>query len=323
MIEAKELTKFYGDYLAIEGVTFRAEPGEVVGFLGPNGAGKTTTMRILTGYTPPTSGTASVAGHDIQTSSLEARRAIGYLPETVPLYTDMTIRQYLAFMGALRGLSKSRVRSRTDDVFQLCQLEEYTDALIGKLSKGYRQRVGIAQALLHEPPVLILDEPTIGIDPRQVVETRQIIRGLGGEHTVFLSSHILGEVSMVCDRVMIISEGRIVAMDKAENLSESLGGTTRIVLEIRGGSEDEVTRVLASVAGVDAVYTDKSGADLLFVVECQPSQDIRAELARRVIERGWSLMDMHTAGLSLEEVFLRLTERQGDGEDSGARPEPA
>ena len=322
MIEAKGLTKFYGDYPAIEDVSFRAEPGEVVGFLGPNGAGKTTTMRILTGYTPPTSGSASIAGHDIQTRSLEARRAIGYLPETVPLYTDMTVRQYLSYMGALRGLSKQRIRSRTDDMFGLCRLEEYTDSLIGKLSKGFRQRVGIAQALMHEPPVLILDEPTIGIDPRQVVETRQIIRGLGGEHTVFLSSHILGEVSQVCDRVMIIHEGRIAAMDKAENLSESLGGTTRIILEVRGGTENEVSRILAGVPGVESVEADESSGELRFIVECEPTQDLRAEFARRIIERGWGLVDMHTAGLSLEEIFLRLTARQEQEEEDSASPEP-
>ena len=323
MIEAKGLTKFYGDYPAIEDVSFRAEPGEVVGFLGPNGAGKTTTMRILTGYTPPTSGTASVAGHDVQTHSIEARRAIGYLPETVPLYTDMTVREYLAYMGALRGLSKQRIRARIEEMTVLCRLEEYTDTLIGKLSKGYRQRVGIGQALLHEPPVLILDEPTIGIDPRQVVETRQIIRGLGGEHTVFLSSHILSEVSQVCDRVLIIHEGRIVAMDKAENLSESLGGTTRILLEVRGGTEDEIARVLASIEGVDAVNTDKSGGQLQYVVECEPTQDLRAELARRIVERGWGLVDMHTAGLSLEEIFLRLTVRQEETDTADAEPKPA
>lgn len=322
MIEAKGLTKFFGDYPAIEDVSFLAEPGEVVGFLGPNGAGKTTTMRILTGYTPPTSGTASIAGHDIQTQSLEARRAIGYLPETVPLYLDMTVRQYLSYMGALRGLSKQRIRSRIDDMFGLCRLEEYTDSLIGKLSKGYRQRVGIAQALLHEPPVLILDEPTIGIDPRQVVETRQIIRGLGGEHTVFLSSHILGEVSQVCDRVMIIHEGRIVAMDKAENLSESLGGTTRIILEVRGGAQHEITRILAGVPGVQSVEADESSGELRFIVECEPTQDLRAELARRIIERGWGLVDMHTAGLSLEEVFLRLTAKQEQEEEDSASTEP-
>ena len=318
MIEAKELTKYYGDYPAIEEVSFRAESGEVVGFLGPNGAGKTTTMRILTGYTPPTSGTATVAGHDVQTESLEARRAIGYLPETVPLYTDMTVRQYLAYMGALRGLAKPRIRSRTDDLFDLCQLQEYSDTLIGKLSKGYRQRVGIAQALLHEPPVLVLDEPTIGIDPRQVVETRQIIRALGGEHTVFLSSHILGEVSQVCDRVLIIHEGRIVAMDRAENLSESLGGTTRIILEVRGGTEEEVVRVLAAVPGVDAVAAEESSGQLQFIVECEPTQDLRAELSRRVIERGWGLVDIHTAGLSLEDIFLRLTARQAEDEQEPA-----
>ena len=320
MIEARGLTKYYGDYPAIEDVNFRAEPGEVVGFLGPNGAGKTTTMRILTGYLPPTSGTALINGFDVQSESLEARRVVGYLPETVPLYADMTVREYLTYMAALRGLTRSRTRARIDDVFGLCQLEEYSDSLIGKLSKGYRQRVGIAQALLHEPPVLILDEPTIGIDPRQVVETRQIIRGLGGAHTVILSSHILSEVSMVCDRVLIINEGRIVAMDRADNLSESLGGTTRIILEVHGGTEDEVTRVLTQVSGVNTVARDSSSGRLQFVVDTDPTDDLRSELARRIIGRGWGLVDMHTTGLSLEEVFLRLTVRSGEEPTSKRDP---
>jgi ABC-2 type transport system ATP-binding protein len=306
MIEARNLTKFFGDFPAIEDVSFRAEPGEIVGFLGPNGAGKTTTMRILTGYTPPTSGTALINGHDVQTESLEARRQVGYLPETVPLYTDMTVREYLAYMGALRGMNKARMRTRIEEVFGLCRLEEYTDALIAKLSKGYRQRVGIAQAILHEPPVLILDEPTIGIDPRQVVETRQIIRGLGGDHTVILSTHILPEVSMVCDRVLIIHEGRIVAMDKTDNLSVRLGGVTRVVMDVRGPA-DEVTRVLHQVQGVREVIHSDAGGRMQFIVECSPTQDLRTELARRVIERGWGLVEMRAVGLSLEEIFLRLT----------------
>lgn len=306
MIEARNLTKFYGDFPAIEGVSFTAEPGEVVGFLGPNGAGKTTTMRILTGYTPPTSGTAIIAGHDVQMESLEARASIGYLPETVPLYTDMTPREYLHYMGSLRRMSKERIRTRIDDVFGLCRLEEYTDTAIGKLSKGYRQRVGIAQAILHEPPVLVLDEPTIGIDPRQVVETRQIIRGLGGEHTVILSTHILPEVSMVCDRVLIIHEGQIVAMDKTENLSARLGGVTRVIMDVRG-PRDEIERVLAQVEGVENVLFSDAGGRSQFIVECAPSQDLRADLAQRVVERGWALTEIRAAGLSLEEIFLRLT----------------
>ncbi|MCY4575127.1 MAG: ATP-binding cassette domain-containing protein [Chloroflexi bacterium] len=306
MIEARGLTKFYGDFPAIEDVSFAAEPGEVIGFLGPNGAGKTTTMRIITGFTPPTAGTAVVAGHDVQEEPLEARASIGYLPETVPLYTDMTVREYLHYMGELRGMRKSHIRSRVDDVFGLCRLEEYTDSLVSKLSKGYRQRVGIAQAILHEPPVLVLDEPTIGIDPRQVVETRQIIRGLGGDHTVILSTHILPEVSMVCDRVLIIHEGRIVVMDTAERLSARLGGVSRVVMDVRG-PRDQIQQALSQVDGVVEVQLSDAGGRQQFVVECAPGRDIRIELARAMADRGWGLVELRAMGLSLEEIFLRLT----------------
>ncbi len=307
MIEARGLTKYYGDFPAIEDVSFTAEPGEVIGFLGPNGAGKTTTMRIITGFTPPTAGTAIVAGHDVQEEPLAARAAIGYLPETVPLYTDMTVREYLHYMGELRGMRKARIRSRVDDVFGLCRLEEYTDSLISKLSKGYRQRVGIAQAILHEPPVLVLDEPTIGIDPRQVVETRQIIRGLGGDHTVILSTHILPEVSMVCDRILIIHEGRIVVMDTAEQLSARLGGVSRVVMDVRGPRE-QIQKALAQVEGVVEVSLSDAGGRQQFVIECSANQgDLRVELAKQVAENGWGLVEMRAMGLSLEEIFLRLT----------------
>ncbi len=307
MIEARGLTKYYGDFPAIEDVSFTAEPGEVIGFLGPNGAGKTTTMRIITGFTPPTAGTAIVAGHDVQEEPLAARAAIGYLPETVPLYTDMTVREYLHYMGELRGMRKARIRSRVDDVFGLCRLEEYTDSLISKLSKGYRQRVGIAQAILHEPPVLVLDEPTIGIDPRQVVETRQIIRGLGGDHTVILSTHILPEVSMVCDRILIIHEGRIVVMDTAEQLSARLGGVSRVVMDVRGPRE-QIQKALAQVEGVVEVSLSDAGGRQQFVIECSANRgDLRVELAKQVAENGWGLVEMRAMGLSLEEIFLRLT----------------
>ena len=307
MIEARGLTKYYGDFPAIEDVSFTAEPGEVIGFLGPNGAGKTTTMRIITGFTPPTAGTAIVAGHDVQEEPLAARAAIGYLPETVPLYTDMTVREYLHYMGELRGMRKARIRSRVDDVFGLCRLEEYTDSLISKLSKGYRQRVGIAQAILHEPPVLVLDEPTIGIDPRQVVETRQIIRGLGGDHTVILSTHILPEVSMVCDRILIIHEGRIVVMDTAEQLSARLGGVSRVVMDVRG-PRDQIQKALAQVEGVVEVSLSDAGGRQQFVIECSANRgDLRVELAKQVAENGWGLVEMRAMGLSLEEIFLRLT----------------
>jgi ABC-2 type transport system ATP-binding protein len=315
MIEAKNLTKFYGDYPAIENVSFKAEPGEIIGFLGPNGAGKTTTMRLLTGFMPPTSGTAIINGHDIQSNSLEARASIGYLPETVPLYTDMAVNDYLHYMGSLKKMDNNKIQSRIKDVIDLCRLEEYEKTIIGKLSKGYRQRVGIAQAILHEPPVLILDEPTIGIDPRQVVETRQIIKSLGGEHTVILSTHILPEVTMICDQVLIIDEGQIVAMDKAENLSKRLGNTSHIIMEIQGPQE-EIERILKQVPGVENIVFSDAGGHSQFIIDCDPSEDLRTELTKRVVEHGWGLKEIRSGGLSLEEVFLRLTTSKQEGDNS-------
>ena len=234
MIEVNGVTKYFGNFPAITDINFRVEQGEVVGFLGPNGAGKSTTMKIITGFIPPTSGTASVAGYDIVNESLEARKHIGYLPETVPLYTEMTVREYLDYMGRLRGMTTDRVRVRIDDVIEICHLEDYYASIIGKLSKGFRQRLGIAQAILHEPDVLVLDEPTIGIDPIQVVETRQLIKDLGGDHTLIVSTHILPEVSQLCERVIVINEGQIVATDDPENLAKRLLGRERVDLQIKG-----------------------------------------------------------------------------------------
>lgn len=310
MIEAYNLTKYYGDFLAIEDVSFKVGKGQIVGFLGPNGSGKTTTMRILTGFMPPSSGTAKVADHDILEESLEARRKVGYLPETVPLYTDMTVRSYLDFQGALRGMTKKRLRTRLDDVIGVCRLGDYRDTIIGKLSKGYRQRVGIAQAILHEPDVLILDEPTIGIDPRQVVETRQLIKGLGKEHTLLLSTHILPEVSMVCEQVIVINDGRVVAVDKPENLSARLRGSEQLRMEVRGPSKDVLTK-LRSVKGVREVkwapgVGDRNG----YTIEAQPGLDLREEMARLVVNSGWGLQGLQTGGLSLEEIFLKLTTKE-------------
>ena len=249
MIEVQHVSKRFGDFLAVEDVSFSVPKGEILGFLGPNGAGKTTTMRIITGFMPPSSGAVTVAGYDIFSQSLEARKHIGYLPETVPLYTDMSVRAYLDYQASLHALRNPRRRDRVEDVIGRLRLEEYADTLIGKLSKGYRQRVGIAQAIIHEPDVLVLDEPTIGIDPIQVVETRQLIKELGQDHTIILSSHILPEVNMVCQRVVIINEGQVVAMDTPENLSSLLGGPERVRLLVRGPSR-EVSAVLKDVGGV-------------------------------------------------------------------------
>ena len=243
MIELDSVTKYYGNFPAVTDISFRVERGEVLGFLGPNGAGKSTTMKIITGFMPPTQGKCTVAGYDIVTNSLEARRHIGYLPETVPLYGDMSVEDYLGFMGRIRGMTSKKTNSRIDDVIEICRLQEYFTTYIHKLSKGFRQRVGVAQAILHEPDVLILDEPTIGIDPIQVVETRELIRDLGGDRTVIVSTHILPEVSTICERVIIIHEGQIVAIDRPENLATRLRGVERIELDVLGPTRDVVAAV--------------------------------------------------------------------------------
>ena len=306
MIEAKNLTKYYGSFLAIEEISFRVEKGEIVGFLGPNGSGKTTTMRILTGYMPPSSGSAEIAGQDILSNSLEARRQIGYLPETVPLYTDMPVDDYLSYMGKLRGMRQPHLNARIDRVIELVRLEQYHDTLIGKLSKGYRQRVGIAQAILHEPQVLILDEPTIGIDPIQVVETRDLIKDLGREHTVLLSSHILHEVSTVCQRVLIIHEGALVAEDTPANLAKRLQATDRVEAEVRGPNK-EVVDGFRGIQGVTDVSSTGAGDQRVYTIESSGGDTVSEEIARVAVQNGWGLLRLTPVSMSLEEIFLRLT----------------
>ncbi len=308
MIRVEGVTKYFGSFPAVTDISFNVEEGEVLGFLGPNGAGKSTTMKILTGFLPPSSGSVTVAGYDIVSESLEARRHIGYLPETVPLYTDMTVHDYLGFMGRIRGMSRDRVARRIPEVIDICRLEDYRSTHISKLSKGFRQRVGIAQAIIHEPDVLVLDEPTIGIDPIQVVETRQLIKSLGGEHTVIVSTHILPEVSMICERVVIIHEGEIVAVDRPETLASSLRGVERIELEVRGPQRD-VAKALRDVEGVrDVVRTpgDTTGVSR-FKVEATLGFEVRAQLAVEVVNAGWDLLRLESIGMSLEEIFLCLT----------------
>ena len=307
MIEVENLTKYYGDFPAISDVSFTVDKGETLGFLGPNGAGKTTTMKILTGYMPPTDGVARIAGYDVVSQSLDARRRMGYLPETVPLYTDMTVRGYLGFMGSIRGMSRDRIRRRIGDVVDICRLGEYTDTLIGKLSKGFRQRVGIAQAILHEPDILILDEPTIGIDPIQVVETRQLIKDLGREHTVIISTHILPEVSVICQRVVIIHEGEIVAVDSPENLAERLQASAQVVVDVRGPKE-KVTAALKGIDGVQSVtMTPLEGSTASYTVTSLRDEDVREEVARQVVQQGWGLLRQESISMTLEQIFLRLT----------------
>jgi ABC-2 type transport system ATP-binding protein len=311
MIEVKNLTKYYGKRLAVDDISFNVEKGEIVGFLGPNAAGKTTTMRILTGFLAPTRGDVKVAGYDVLTNSLEARRHIGYLPEAVPLYTDMTIRDYLDFLARLRGLPGDRVQSRVDHVVELCHLEEYLDVLIAKLSKGFRQRVGVAQAIVHEPDVLILDEPTIGIDPIQIASTRQLIRELGKEHTVLISTHILPEVSMVCERVIIIHEGKIVAEDRIENLSSLIRGSKRVRLEVEGPTK-KIAERLRQIKGVTRV----SYQDSHFIVEYPAGLDLRGKITEAIVQGGFNLLSFESVEMSLEDIFLKLTTEE-ETEETG------
>ena len=319
MIEVNNVTKYFGNFPAITDISFRVEQGEIVGFLGPNGAGKSTTMKVITGFLPPTEGSASVAGYDVVTESLDARRHIGYLPETVPLYTEMNVREYLEYMGKIRGMEAARIRTRIDDVVEICHLEDYYTSIIGKLSKGFRQRVGIAQSIIHEPDVLVLDEPTIGIDPIQVVETRQLIKDLGGEHTLIVSTHILPEVSQICERVIVIHEGQIVAIDEPDNLARRLLGRERVDLQIKG-PQQEVLAVLSEVPGVQTAnrVNIQRGELPQYRVESESGVEIRAALAQKVVESGWELHRLEAVTMSLEEIFLRLTTEEEDLVDGSA-----
>jgi len=307
MIQVNGLTKDYGARRAIENLTFDAEQGEIVGFLGPNGAGKTTTMRILTGYMPPTDGTATVAGYDVVEESLEVRKRVGYLPETVPLYTDMTALEYLKFMADLRHIPNSRERAY--ETLEQVNLSERADGYIGNFSKGMRQRMGLAQALIHRPEVLILDEPTIGLDPAQVVEMRSVIREIGKDRTVLLSTHILPEAQQICDRVLIINKGSIVAEDTPENLQSRLVGSQRVVLRVRGDS-DGLTARITKIKGVRDVE-GKSDGSIEF--EFAAGQDVRPQVAKAVVQGGYDLLEMRPIGMSLEEIFLELTRDNASG----------
>ena len=305
MIEANQLSKTYGNFTALAGISFAAKQGEILGFLGPNGAGKTTTMRILTGYMPPTSGTAKVAGYDVVEESLEVRRRVGYLPETVPLYPEMSGREYLSFMGSLRRVEDLDVR--VGEVLEQVGLEQRGDSLIGNLSKGLRQRVGLAQALLHRPEVLILDEPTIGLDPAQIIEVRDLIRELGRERTVMLSTHILSEAQQVCDRVLIINKGKLVAEDTPANLSAQLAGADRILVRSSAQAAD-LAALLKGIPGVESVEIARQEGTV--EVTSAPGRDLRPTLARRIVEADLDLLELTTAGISLESIFLQLTREE-------------
>ena len=313
MIRVEELTKDYGSRRALHGLNFEAHQGEVVGFLGPNGAGKTTTMRILTAYMPPTSGEAVVAGYDVVTESLEVRKRVGYLPETVPLYNEMVVFDYLKFMADLRHLPNAD--ERVGETLEMVGMLDRAQGTIGNLSKGMRQRIGLAQALLHRPEVLILDEPTIGLDPGQVVEVRRMIREIGKERTVLLSTHILSEAQQICDRVLIINNGRIVVEDTPENLQSRLVGTERVILRV-GGDADGLPTKLEKIKGVQQL---KSNPDGSLEFQFLPGQDVRPLVAKTVVESGYDLLEMRAVGLSLEEIFLELTKEEQPEKKKKAR----
>lgn len=309
MIRASQLTRYYGARLAVDAISFAARKGEIVGFLGPNGSGKTTTMRMLSGYLMPTRGEVTVAECDLLADPIEARRHIGYMPENVPLYLDMTVRSYLEYMAGLRGLDKAEVRRRVAEVTARCHLEDRFNVVLGRLSKGYRQRVGLAQAIVHDPAVLILDEPTAGIDPIQVAQTRQLIKELGSDRTILLSTHILPEASMVCDRAIIIHKGRIVAEDSIENLSRLAGDTARLRLHVSGPA-DAVSARLRLVNGVISVGYDEP----YHVVTVGGAGEPQAELLEAVHGSGWKLQAIETVERSLEDVFLGLTATAGEAQ---------
>lgn len=307
MIRASQLTKYYGTHLAVDAISFSARKGEIVGFLGPNGSGKTTTMRMLSGYLMPTRGEITVADRDLLADPMEAKRRIGYMPENVPLYLDMTVRSYLEFVAGLRGVDKGAVRNRVAEVTARCHLEDRFNVVLGRLSKGYRQRVGLAQAIVHDPEVLILDEPTAGIDPIQVAQTRQLIRELGSDRTILLSTHILPEASMVCDRAIIIHKGRIVAEDSIENLSRLASDAVRLRL-LTSGPADAVRARLRLVDGVVAVDYDEP----YHVVTIDGAEAPQDDLLEAIRESGWKLQAMETVERSLEDVFLGLTAKTGE-----------
>jgi gliding motility-associated transport system ATP-binding protein len=307
VIEVQHLTKRYGRVTAVDDVSFRVERGEILGFLGPNGAGKTTTMRILTGYMPATEGKAIVAGFDVFDQPIEAKRRTGYLPETPPLYPDMTVDEYLDFVAKVKGVPANERRERIRYVMERTRISDMGARLTGKLSKGYKQRVGLAQALIHNPDVLILDEPTAGLDPKQIIETRQLIKQLAGDHTIILSTHILPEVSQTCQRVVIINKGRVVAVDTPHNLTARLRGSETLYVQVDAAGADAAA-ALARVAGVTRVVeADRRDALVGYEVDSEQGRDIRRDLARAVVSSGWGLLELRPMRMSLEEVFLSLT----------------
>ena len=309
MISVQNLTKRYGDLTAIEDVSFQVSKGEILAFLGPNGAGKTTTMRILTCFMPATHGMATIGGYDIWDHPEEVKRHIGYLPESPPLYNEMTVREYLSFVAGIKDIERKNRTQALNRVLESCNLTHVQKRLIGNLSRGYRQRVGLAQALVHNPDVLILDEPTIGLDPKQIIEMRRLIKDLAGQHTVILSTHILSEATAICQRVIIIHEGRIVAVDTPERLSAQLRKSDKIRIALQSPGADTET-LLRALPGVLSVFRETESAGQVYIIECELGRDLRTELASQVVQKGWGLLELRELSLSLEDVFLKLTQEE-------------
>jgi ABC-2 type transport system ATP-binding protein len=317
LITVENLTKRYATKTAIEGMSFQVEQGEILGFLGPNGAGKTTTMRIITGFMPATDGTVRVDGFDVFDNPLDVRRRIGYLPENPPLYLEMTVAGYLRFVAKIKGVPKDKLDSDVASAMERVNITDVKDRIIAKLSKGYKQRVGIAQALLNDPPVLILDEPTIGLDPKQIHEVRELIKGLAGKHTVVLSTHILPEVEQTCHRVIIIAGGKIVAVDTPGNLRSQLQGAEHVTLEVQGPAPEIISKLKNTAGVVDVQKVAESDGRHRFQVEAELKKDIRSDLARTVVQNGWGLYELQSTTMSLEDIFLQLTTKE-ESEKSNA-----
>ncbi len=309
MIKVKDLTKYYGTLLAIDKISFHIEKGQIVGFLGPNGAGKTTTIRILTCFMPASAGEAQIAGFDVFTESLEVRQRVGYLPESVPMYNEMRAREYLDFRGRLRGLERSKLRNRIGYVTERCWLEDVIDRPIGQLSKGYRQRLGLADALLHDPDVLILDEPTVGLDPTQIRATRQLIKELGQRHTILLSSHILPEVEAICDRTIIISGGKVVASGSPEELRQQIREESRIIVELKG-DKSQIESAISSLDSVKSVHLISSNGYVKLAVEGNGKQDVREQISELAMRNRWNIREMRLEVASLEDFFVRVVAEQ-------------
>lgn len=309
MIEVEGLTKRYGNRIAIEDVTFRVEKGEILGFLGPNGAGKTTTMRILTGFMPATSGIARICGYDVFDDPTQVKRRIGYLPESPPLYPEMTVREFLIFVARIKGLPRSKQTHSLSRTLERCGLTEVPDRLIANLSRGYRQRVGLAQALIHDPDVLILDEPTSGLDPKQIIEMRRLIKELSGEHTVILSSHILQEATALCERVIIIHRGRIRAVDSPDQLSAKMRQSEKISITTKNASQD-APETLKNLPHVMNVLLEPRSDGQTFVVESELGCDVREEVSKCVVQNGWGLLELQSVSMTLEDVFMELTQEE-------------